>query len=81
MTEAIDRQATAGEQTPEAEPTFCRTCPTWASCVAICDELEAYLRKTCDAQVSVRAITFSDLGVPPDGLPSNQDHRLRGGIP
>ena len=40
-----------------------------ASCVTICDELEAWLRRTCFARVSVRAITFTDIGMPPDHFP------------
>jgi hypothetical protein len=48
--------------------------------VAICEELEARLRETCDTRVSVSAIAFSKLGVSPDDLPSDQDRRLRGYI-
>jgi hypothetical protein len=76
MNDVAVSQQVACEHISKAEPSFCRTCPTRASCVAICDELEARLRETCDTKVSVSAIAFSDLGISPDDLPSDEDRRL-----
>jgi hypothetical protein len=76
MNDIAESQQVACEHIPKAEPSFCRMCPTWASCVAICDELEALLRGQFDTHVSVSAIAFSDLGVSADELPSDGDRRL-----
>ena len=48
-----------------------------ASGVAVSEELEAYLRRTCGTRVSVKAASFGNLGVFPEDPPSEEDRRPR----
>jgi hypothetical protein len=80
MNDVAESQQVAREHISRVEPSFCRTCPTRASCMAVCDQLEALLRETCNTQVSVKTAAFGDLGIAPEGLPSDQDRRFRGYI-